>query len=73
MHYQVFVKFNKDFIDIDEENRKINIGVRARPVKGKANEEIIKKIAEYFKIPSSKVRITAGLRSKSKIIEILDE
>lgn len=70
MHYEVSVRFNKDFIDVDESGKKIAIGIRAKPVKGKANEEIIKKLAKYFGVPSSKVRIVAGLRSKSKIVEI---
>jgi uncharacterized protein YggU (UPF0235/DUF167 family) len=71
LHYEVLVKFNKDFIDVDEAGRKITLGVRAKPIKGKANEEMIKKLAKYFSVPSSKIRIVAGLRSKNKIIEII--
>ncbi len=69
--YEVSVKFNRDFVDVDDVHRKIVIGVRARPVKGKANEEIIKKLAKRFNVPSSSVRIIAGLRSKKKIVEII--
>jgi uncharacterized protein (TIGR00251 family) len=65
------VKFNKDFIDVDEAGHKITIGVRAKPIKGKANEEMIKKLAKYFSVPSSKIRIVAGLRSKNKMVEII--
>ena len=70
MRYQVNVKFNKDFIDVDEENKVITIGIRSKPVKGKANKEVVKKIAKYFDISSSNVEIVAGQRSKTKIIEI---
>ena len=71
MYYEVSVKFNKDFIDVDEESKKIDIGVRSKPTKGKANEEVIKKVANYFGVSSTMVRITAGLRSRKKIVEIL--
>jgi len=71
MRYNLSVKFNKDFVDVDEQSRHITIGVRARPVKGKANEELIKKLAKHFGVPSSAVRIVAGAKSKKKIVEIV--
>jgi len=71
VRYSVSVKFNKDFVEVDEAAKRITIGVRARPVKGKANEEVVKKLAEHFDVPSSSVRIVAGARSKEKTVEIL--
>jgi uncharacterized protein (TIGR00251 family) len=73
MKYEVSVKFNKDFLDVDEESKKITIGVRAKPTKGKANGEIIKKLAKHFDVPSSSIHIVAGMRSKNKIVEIVKE
>lgn len=73
VRYEVFVKFNKDFIDVDEAGRKITIGIRAKPVKGKANKEVVKKLAKYFDVSSSAVRIVVGVRSKNKIVEIIKE
>jgi len=70
MQYEVYVKFNKDFIVVDEDAKKIEIGIRAKPVKGKANKEIVKKLAKYFGVPTSSVVIVAGERSKNKIVEI---
>ena len=71
LNYEVSVKFNKDFVDVDDDGKKITIGIRAKPVKGKANEEIIRKLSKYFGVPSSNVRIVAGLRSKRKIVDII--
>jgi hypothetical protein len=71
MRYSLSVKFNKDFVEVDEQAKRITIGVRARPVKGKANEGVVKKLAERFGVPSSSVRIVAGAKSKNKIVEIL--
>ncbi len=44
--------------------------VKSPPVEGKANEELINLIADYFKIPKSKVKIISGLNARNKIIEV---
>lgn len=46
------------------------VSVKAPPVKGKANEEIKKALADYFHISPARVNIIAGHTSISKIIEI---
>ena len=69
MKYEVLVKFHKDFVRVD--GKKIIVGVRARPEKGKANEEIIRKIARHFKVPLASLRIVSGAGSRKKIVEIL--
>jgi len=69
MLYKVSVSFNKDYVKIQDDH--IEIGVMAKPVKGEANLEIIKKIAKYFGIPKSHVRIISGEKSRDKIVEIV--
>lgn len=71
MKYEVEVKFHKNFIKV--EGNKILVGLTSKPEKGKANLELIKKLAKYFKVPSSHVRIVSGLKSKRKIIEITEK
>lgn len=44
--------------------------VKALPIEGRANEAIIKLLAEYFKVPKSSVGIVSGHKSKNKIVEI---
>ena len=68
MIYKVRVKLNKDFIEV--KNGEIEIGVTSRPEKGKANLEIIKKIAKHLGISSARVKIVSGFSSKKKIIEV---
>ena len=46
------------------------VSVTAPPVKGLANQAIVKAVAEYFKIAPSRVRIVSGFTSKQKILEI---
>lgn len=70
MRFEVSVKFHKDFVEVEE--NKIMVGIMARPEKGKANAEVIEKIARHFKVPKSFVRIVSGASSKRKVIEITD-
>ncbi len=71
MKYEVEVKFHKNFIKV--EGNKIFVGLTSKPEKGKANLELIKKLAKYFKVPSSHVRIVSGLKSKRKIVEVTEK
>ena len=68
MKYEVLVKFHKDFVEV--KGKKITVGVMSRPEKGKANAEVIEKIARHFGAPKSSVRIVSGVTSKRKVIEI---
>lgn len=55
---------------IDEGNNCFKIKVGAPAVEGKANEAMIKILAEYFDIPKSRIKIVRGKFAKNKIIEI---
>lgn len=66
--YEVEVKFHKDFVEVHGD--RIIIGLTSRPERGKANRELIKKLAKHFKVSQSQVRIVSGLRSRNKIVEI---
>lgn len=68
IRYKVAVKLHKDFISVD--GGKITVGVTSRPEKGKANEEVIRKIAGYFRVPRSAVKIISGRASRKKLVEI---
>ena len=66
--YDVNVEFNKEFLDIQE--NQITVGIKSKPVKGEANKEIIKKLAKHFGVSTSLVQIKSGHKSKQKIIQI---
>lgn len=68
MLYKVTVFLNSDYIEVKDD--RIEIGVMSRPQKGKANSEIIKKIAKHFGVSSSNVRLVSGEKSRDKIIEV---
>jgi hypothetical protein len=70
MKYTVMVKFNDDdAIEVDGDT--ITIGIKARPERGKANRELVSKLAKHFNVPVSNVRIVAGLASRKKIVEVI--
>lgn len=69
MLYKVSVSFHKDYVKVQGDL--IEIGIMEKPVNGKANLEIIKQIARHFGISKSCVRIVAGVKSKDKIVEVI--
>jgi uncharacterized protein YggU (UPF0235/DUF167 family) len=46
------------------------VWTRALAEKGKANDAVVRLIAEYFRVPKSRAWIVAGHASRSKIIEV---
>ncbi len=71
MNFEVEVELHKNFIKVNRD--KIVVGLSSRPKKGKANIELIKKLAKHFNISSSQVRIKSGLKSRKKIVEIIKD
>ncbi len=68
---QVKVKPNSKVQKIIEEaDGSLTINLKSPPVDGKANEELIKLLAEKFDIPKSDIRIKSGLSSRKKLVEI---
>jgi hypothetical protein len=66
--YKVQVECSKNILEIKDDT--IRIGIKSKRIKGEANKEIIKKIANHFKISTALVQIKSGTKSKEKIIEI---
>ena len=48
----------------------LEVAVQAAPERGKANEAVLKLIAEYLGVPAYDVRIVSGASSRQKVIEI---
>lgn len=53
-----------------DEHGILNIRVTAPPEDGKANEAVIKVLAQAFKISKSNISILRGLSSRQKVISI---
>lgn len=61
----------EEILKVNENNLEIQLKEKAE--KNKANRELIKILSKYFDVPSAKVKILKGLNSKEKIIEIADK
>ncbi len=48
----------------------LKIKIKAPPVDGKANEELVKFLSEEWSVAKSGVRIVRGERGRNKVIEI---
>ena len=46
------------------------VRVKVKPLQGQANKEAVKILAEYFKIPESKVKLIKGFRHTNKVFSI---
>jgi len=49
---------------------RIKIRLAARAVDNQANEALVEFLAEHYRVPKSRVRIAAGLKSRQKRIVI---
>ena len=70
MKIQVKVKPNFRTEELIQEGESFIVKVKEPPKEGKANQAVIKLLAEHFGVPQSRVRILSGFRSKNKVIEV---
>jgi uncharacterized protein len=52
------------------DKNEITISLRSRPEEGKANRELIEKLADYFGVNTDGIRIISGRTSKRKLVEV---
>lgn len=69
MRYTVFVKFNSTS-NITVYGDQITVSIKSKPEKGKANRELIQKLADYFGIGKDRIRIILGRTSNKKLVEV---
>lgn len=50
--------------------QQIKVRLTAPPVEGKANQALVKQLAQWFKVPVSQISIQQGQTSKHKIVHI---
>lgn len=73
MRIQVKVKPNSKTEEVSQEGHGFIVKVKEPPREGKANQAVLKLLAEHFGVPQSQVRILSGPRSKNKIIDVLKD
>ena len=73
MKIRVKIKPNSRTKELSQEGDSFIVKVREPPREGKANQAVIKLLAQHFGVPQSRVRIISGLRSRNKVIEVAEE
>jgi len=73
MKIQVKVKPNSKTDEVSREGDSFIVKVKEPPKEGKANQAVIKLLAEHFGVPRSQVRILSGFKSRNKVIEVAEE
>jgi hypothetical protein len=48
----------------------ITVSIKSQPERGRANRELVKKLAAHFGVSAQDVRILSGLASRKKVVEI---
>jgi hypothetical protein len=65
----VIVKLGGSGIKVDGDE--IEVGIKSEPERGRANRELVKKLAEHFAAPAQNVRIVSGHTSRKKLVDIV--
>ena len=73
MKIQIKVKPSSRTEEVSQKEDIFIVKVREPPKEGKANQAVIKLLAEHFGVPHSQVRILSGFRSRNKIIEVAED
>jgi len=73
MKIQVKVKPSSKTEAIGQEGDSFIVQVKEPPKEGKANQAVVRLLAEHFSVPKSQVRILSGFRSRNKVIEVVEE
>ena len=50
----------------------LRVKLLSPPIDGRANSELLKLLARYYKKSKSAIRIKKGIRSRNKLIEVVD-
>jgi len=72
MKIQVKVKPNSKTEELGREGDSFILKVKEPAREGKANQAVIKLLAEHFSVPKSQVRILSGFKSRNKVIEVIE-
>jgi len=70
MKIQVKVKPNSKTEELSREGNSFIAKVKEPPKEGRANQAVIKLLAEHFGVSQSQVNILSGFRSRNKVVEV---
>ncbi|MBL7156458.1 MAG: DUF167 domain-containing protein [Candidatus Pacebacteria bacterium] len=66
---RVFSNSKKQDVIKKKENS-FDIKIKAKPIMGQANKEVILMLADYFNVSESRIKLIKGFKQRNKIFEI---
>jgi uncharacterized protein (TIGR00251 family) len=69
MKYFVSINFNTSIL-FQINGNEIKGSIKSKPEHGKANQELIKLLSNYFQVSSEKIKIVQGIKSRKKVVHI---
>ena len=57
---------------LKKDNGEFDVWIKAKPVKGAANKELLTVLSDYFKAKHKNISIVRGLTSSRKIIDVIN-
>jgi uncharacterized protein (TIGR00251 family) len=70
LKYRVTVHFSADG-RLEVTGDEITVSIKSQPERGKANRELVKRLAGHFGVSEQNVRILSGLASRKKMVEVI--
>lgn len=70
MKKEIHIKPKSKHPGVVEKDGILEVSVSSSPVDGKANEEMLELLSDYFEVAKSAIEITSGHSSRHKTIEI---
>ena len=71
MKIEVKVRPNSKTEEVIQEGHSFTVKVKEPPIGGKANRAVIELLARHLAVSESRLRISKGLKSRIKIIEVI--
>jgi len=72
MKFKIKVHPNYSIDRVEQVSKEaLEVYVKDKPDKNKANLKIIKLVSKHFKVPASRIKLK-GLKSKTKFIEVIN-
>jgi len=72
MKINVKIKPNSKRPKVERTDDGYTVYVFEPPIENKANKALIESLSDHLGVPRSRIRIASGLRSKNKVVEIVE-
>lgn len=72
MKITISVKPNSGKSEIEElDDGSLVVRLKSAPVDGRANDELVRLLSKYFRVPQASICITHGKNGKKKMVDVL--